>query len=226
MKLNQLHSCPMKWESMPSLDERTKFCQTCTKKIHDFSNVTEEEVWEVMKGQTSVCAKIPVSKLQESITPFQKVLLAMVICFSGTLFTVDFAYGQQELNGHEFTQKKDSLWTIKGKVLDDEIGEGLMGARIRIKDRNDGTLADLDGNFTLKVPVSMDTVILSVEYFSYKTVEIKIAKNELVQLEPIFLKEDIDAIMIGVIITIDPETGYEKNSIEDLFQREKYLPGF
>lgn len=225
MKLQQIHSCPMKWEQMTNLDERTKFCQLCTKKIHDFSNASNEEIRDVMKGQSSVCAKVPVSKLQESITPFQKVLLAMVICFSGTLFTVDFAYGQ-ELSSYSSIQEKDSVWTIKGNVKDDNISEGLIGVRIRVENQNFGTLTDLEGNFVLEVPTSLGSVSLSIEYIGYKTEKIQIQKKDLVQLDPIILKDDMDAIVIGVIITIDPDSGFERNSIEDLFQREKYLPGF
>ncbi len=40
--------------------------------------------------------------------------------------------------------------TIKGKVVD-EAGEAIIGASVMIKGSSQGTVTDLDGNFTVQV---------------------------------------------------------------------------
>lgn len=226
MKLKQLHSCPMNWESMASLDEQTKFCQTCTKKIHNFSDASDEEISDIMKDQTSVCARVPVSKLQESITPFQKVLLAMVICFSGTLFRVDFVYGQQGVSKQEVVVNNESSWEIKGVVRDSVTSETMIGVKITVVELEQYVLTDLEGRFSIQIPEEMDSVEIKIDFLMYTSQYRIVHKKEMVILDDIRLVDDSELMMVGIIINIDPDSGYEKNSLEDLFQREKYLPGF
>lgn len=226
MKLQQLHNCPMKWESIPGWDERTKFCQLCTKKIHDFENASEQEIKEIMKGHDAVCAKIPVSKMQETLTPFQKVLLAMVICFSGTLFKVDLAYGQ-EVKPIQIINEKDSPWTIFGSVRDSLSQEGLIGAVVLIEGTKERVVCDIEGNFKLLIPSGKEKVILKVSFVGFESKRILVennSKDKIVEIDDVLLGGE--PIFLGVIMTIDPDSGFEKNSLEDLFQREKYLPGF
>lgn len=229
MKLQQLHSCPIKWGNIPSFDERSKFCQLCTKKIYDFENASDQEIAEVLKSEPSVCAKVPVSRLTESITPFQMVLLAMVICFSGTLFKVDFAFGQEELNKQELIQSNEDIWKITGEVRDSTNAESLIGVTITMVGLEQSVVTDFEGRYSIEVPNNLDSVTIEISYFGYKKTSLKVKKEELVELDPIRLVDEWDDtkdIMIGVIISIDPDSGFEKNSLEDLFQREKYLTGF
>lgn len=80
-----------------------------------------------------------------------------------------------EINGdrviifHSTTSKGKPV-TLKGKVTD-AAGEGIIGANIKIKDSADGTITDMDGNFTLKVPVGS---VLSVSYIGYSSKEITV----------------------------------------------------
>lgn len=49
---------------------------------------------------------------------------------------------------------------VKGKVLDEE-GEPITGSSIRIKDKNGGTVSDLDGNFSLNAGIQ-DIIVVSI----------------------------------------------------------------
>lgn len=56
--------------------------------------------------------------------------------------------------------------TVTGTVLDD-IGEGAVGATVREKGTQNGTLTDMDGKFSIKV--SKPNAVLTVSYVSFKT---------------------------------------------------------
>lgn len=72
--------------------------------------------------------------------------------------------------------------TVTGTVLDD-IGEGAVGATVREKGTQNGTLTDMDGKFSIKV--SKPNAVLTVSYVSFKTQEVALngRKNITVRLE-------------------------------------------
>ena len=57
---------------------------------------------------------------------------------------------------------------VKGKVLDAESGEPLIGVSILVKGTSTGTVTDFDGNYELNVP---NDAVLQFHYIGYKTVE-------------------------------------------------------
>ncbi len=65
--------------------------------------------------------------------------------------------------------------TVKGKVTDAS-GEALMGASVVVKGNSSlGTISDLDGNFTLKVPSEQTTIVIS--YVGMNSKELKVGKQ-------------------------------------------------
>ena len=59
---------------------------------------------------------------------------------------------------------------IKGQVVD-EMGEPIIGANVVIKGTTNGTITDIDGNYTLDVPVS---AILQISYIGYLTQDVPV----------------------------------------------------
>lgn len=59
--------------------------------------------------------------------------------------------------------------TVKGKVLDEK-GEAIIGATIVVEGTNNGTVTDIDGNFTVKTPASS---VIIVSYIGYTKQKIK-----------------------------------------------------
>ena len=94
--------------------------------------------------------------------------------------------------------------TFKGTVLDSN-GDPLIGATVKIKGTNDGTITDFDGNFVLKS--SKKSVDLEVSYVGYKTKIINAVKGKTLK---IVLKEDSEALEEVVVI------GYGRVSKEAL----------
>lgn len=72
--------------------------------------------------------------------------------------------------------------TVTGTVLDD-IGEGAVGATVREKGTQNGTLTDMDGKFSIKV--SKPNAVLTVSYVSFKTQEVALngRRNVTITLE-------------------------------------------
>lgn len=63
-----------------------------------------------------------------------------------------------------------SQTTIRGKVIDKEDGQPLIGANIRILDSDEGTVTDWDGSFVLKseIPPPLHLIITYVGYETYE----------------------------------------------------------
>ena len=62
--------------------------------------------------------------------------------------------------------------TISGTVVD-ENGEAVIGATIRVKGAEGvGTVTDIDGNFTIKLPAGKDHLL--VTYVGYTDVDVKV----------------------------------------------------
>ena len=60
---------------------------------------------------------------------------------------------------------------LKGKITDGD-GSPLVGATVRVKGTNKGTLTDADGNYTLEAPDDATTLVVS--YIGYAPQEIEI----------------------------------------------------
>ena len=62
---------------------------------------------------------------------------------------------------------------VSGKVIDEQ-GEPVIGASVVQKGTSNGTVTDIDGNFTFKAP---QNATLVVSYVGYKSVEVKLVSE-------------------------------------------------
>ncbi len=67
--------------------------------------------------------------------------------------------------------------SISGKISDDELGEGLIGCNVYLKNTGYGTASDLEGNYILR-NISSGQFILVVSYIGYETEEVQIDLTE------------------------------------------------
>ena len=105
--------------------------------------------------------------------------------------------------------------TIRGKVTD-ENGESLIGVTIVLKSEiSKGTITDLDGNFTLKIPQSTPQV-LTISYVSFKTVEETVNPlNNEVLIRNFVLSSSAEALKEAVITAKEEkEKGYYMENIK------------
>lgn len=68
---------------------------------------------------------------------------------------------------------------VKGKVVDKQTKEGLIGASVTVKGLTTGAVTDINGNFTINVPYEEATIVVS--YIGYQPQDVKLAgRKELV----------------------------------------------
>lgn len=82
---------------------------------------------------------------------------------------------------------------IKGTVVD-ESKQPVIGANIVVEGTTNGTITDLDGNFSLQVPENAE---LRVSYIGYLDQKVKVGKNTALH---IILKEDAQALDEVIVV--------------------------
>ncbi len=89
-------------------------------------------------------------------------------------------------------------------VIVDENGIPIIGASIMVKGTTNGTIADIDGNYTLQdVPAD---AIISISYIGYKTLNLKVGSKD---LDKIVMKEDTE--MLDEVIVVGYGTQKKAN---------------
>ena len=78
-------------------------------------------------------------------------------------------------------QTKQKKRTVTGTVFDANTKETLVGANVKIKGTDVGTITDLDGNFSISVNSSKDVLVVS--YMGYKTVEQAVEDMGVIKIE-------------------------------------------
>lgn len=97
-----------------------------------------------------------------------------------------------------FTATAVAQGTVKGKVVDAENNEPLIGATVSVSGTTLGTVTDIDGNFVLKLTSSKAT--LEFKYLGYQDKTMKVTQKVNVDLGTIALS--LDAKTLGdVVIT-------------------------
>lgn len=82
---------------------------------------------------------------------------------------------------------------IKGKIVD-SYGEPVIGANVKVKGTTNGTITDMDGNFTLN-NVSGGTLVIS--FIGYKTLEVFVKGTNLTK---IIMHEDTEVLDEVVVV--------------------------
>ena len=82
--------------------------------------------------------------------------------------------------------------TVKGRVCDAK-GEPIIGASVKEQGTTNGTITDIDGNFTLAVPADR---ILEVSYLGYTTQKIKAVAGRQLDIKMIEDSESLDEVVV------------------------------
>jgi len=111
--------------------------------------------------------------------------------------------------------------TLTGKITDKE-GEVLPGVNIMEKGTTNGTITDMDGNFSLKVTQNAGTIVVSFIGYSKKEISYDLSKSnsiETIKLEP----EDIGLAEVNILasVAVDRQTPVAVSSIKPQLIEEK-----
>lgn len=80
---------------------------------------------------------------------------------------------------------------IKGKVIDADIKEGIVGAKISIENTAYNTSTDLKGNFSIKLPKGNYRISISFSGYDKKVIPITVSSTEVIIIRDISLEEAI-----------------------------------
>lgn len=84
-------------------------------------------------------------------------------------------------------------FTIKGNVKD-EMGEGLMGAAVKVTGTQNGTIVDMDGNFSIENVQNGQT--LTITYMGYQTQTVVIKNGEFLNIKMEPDSKTIDEVIV------------------------------
>ena len=102
--------------------------------------------------------------------------------------------------------------TVKGVVKDSKFGDPIIGASVLVKGTTNGTISDMDGNFTLATPKDGT---LTISYIGYKSQEIPVNGQQNLN---IILDEDVEAL--DEVVVVGYATG-SKRTISGAVERIK-----
>lgn len=100
-------------------------------------------------------------------------VMAQLLTGTGISYEVN---GNRVVIFHAAVPEKEQgkAFVLKGKVTDPS-GEGVIGANVKVLNSTEGTITDMDGNFSLSVTPNAR---LSVSYIGYATQEVVVQKSD------------------------------------------------
>lgn len=126
------------------------------------------------------------------------VAFALLFLFSAAPSKADTGKGEETLNpiikestGMPVSQQNERI--IKG-VVKDATGETVIGANVSVVGSTNGTVTDIDGNFSLKVPAG---ATLKISFIGYKDVNVKVTNQQSLN---IVLEDDSQALDEVVVV--------------------------
>ncbi len=152
--------------------------------------------------------------------PSRKIVFALTM-------SAGLAFSPQGLMALPSVQVAQQTGVVKGQVVD-VTGEPIIGATIKIKGGGNGSITDLDGNFTLNTNPG---VTLEISYIGYKTQEVKAtaAPLHIVLQEDSEMLEDVVVVgygtmrkkdLTGSVVQINPDKIADSNptSVQDVLR--------
>lgn len=126
----------------------------------------------VVKSLWLTCKKVPLS---------MRLSVLFLSCSIGMTYAADNNVNDQTVSATEtHAPQQAQKITVSGVILDDQ-GETLIGASVREQDAADnGTVADLDGNFQLSV--SSDKAVLIISFVGYQTQAVKVVAGKVMKI--------------------------------------------
>lgn len=221
--------CLEKWDSMDDND-LGKYCPVCKTDIFNFLDLTDDELVEILKyAPERVCGKFKASQLGRPIivkedSPvsknprFKTMLAATVMLAVATPFLnaqdvmpmkPSFVNVQSQADSIPLKEVGENLRVLKGRVLFALDDEPLVGVAVSIKGTKIGVVANIDGEYELKIPLNhfegQRSIIIEFSFIGCEKREVEYIFSEPKMMDKLFSKikmEEDSNILIGEIIII------------------------
>lgn len=210
IKINIPSPCHENWQAMTKV-EKGRFCSSCQKKVHDFTNATDTQIIAAIDRNDNLCGRFLKSQLDRTIEkPNQKrkkwLALATLTGFLSLGTQEAFSQGEPvkivqtdtkvNFNKKNPTFKQEIMFI--GLVYDTE-GVALSGASINIKGTQNYTNTDFDGNFVIKASIGDILIISYPGYMNREEVVIKREEYKIILQKDHFSETD-QVIIMGYAI--------------------------
>lgn len=107
--------------------------------------------------------------------------------------------------------------TVKGKIVDAESGEPLVGASVVLEGTTVGTVADIDGNFSLEIEIGDQTILISYIGYVNQDLNVRVSEGRTNDLGTIELAPDavgINEVMVLASVAVSRKTPVAVSSIQ------------
>jgi iron complex outermembrane recepter protein len=103
---------------------------------------------------------------------------------------------------------------IKGKVIDADIKEGIVGASVSIENSSYSTSTDLQGNYSLKVPKGDYKLVISFSGYEKKIIPIVVPATAIITMPDISLEEATGLSEDEILISVGTRSQTVRTKIE------------
>jgi hypothetical protein len=170
--------CHQNWNRMTPV-KQGRYCTQCSKTVTDFTAMTNTEIINYFARQGNVCGRFGETQLaglnnylaveKKPHFSWKKLTIAatltslFVTVNANAQSTVGKVKVSQSVNQLKGTPKADSVTfsTIKGKIVDGNDSTALPGVSVIVKGTGIGTQTNVNGEFTLRVPSTAESLHIS-----------------------------------------------------------------
>lgn len=221
MQLNIPNPCSASWRTM-SPTEHGRHCASCSKEVVDFASLDDKAIADYIEANSAstICGRFRTHQLNRSFAPttisssytkYGKWIVAALLIGSSHLVFANEIVTQQsqqivltdvikiEEDLIELMHKVEKDLIVKGRLVDAETGDVIIGANVIVENLNLGTISDFDGNFELNISKSSSKFLnkISISFIGYSNIEIELSEkqqqllvqNEVLDLSIIALEE-------------------------------------
>lgn len=218
-----------------TLSGKGGFCQSCQKEVLDFRKMTQNQVVDLLNTKSSSrCGIFIPSRLEVKEIPKKSVQKSwfwglVIIGMVGLTLP-----GYSQTGPGSSIERSDTLKvskslnpspsssrSVKGTVRDLENQMEVSGTTILIKGYKIGTATDVNGNFELNIPDSVQDkkIVLVFSFIGYNMKEISFHQNQLpLTIGEVFLEQDNSAILVEYVYISQKRNFWQK--LKDIFQKD------
>lgn len=213
--------CSKKWSKMTPIRQDCRHCAACDKQIVDFTKKTDAEILDQLRHNSGkICGKFRPDQLGRALLVPRAVkrggLTGIAASFAAILTAQQPLEAQtvqpaptdltpsspnREINGnvaqHNYLEP-DSMRTISGKVLEEDTGEPFAGVSVWVVQTKIGTITDVDGSFSLSIPLDpllKNPLQIQLHYLGYL--------DKIVELPKRLRQEDLSLAPAQTLMTED-----------------------
>ncbi len=221
--------CHENWENMAPI-EKGRFCASCKKNVHDFTNSSDREIVAILKSEKSVCGHVRIDQLnRDLIIPTEKrnfwlAASAAIISFIGTGTNEALAQEPVKTEQHDTNSEiiLEKVAIPKSNIISGTVSDNigpLPGASVVNITTKQETYTDLEGKYTIE---ASEGDIIAFYYVSLNKQSVKI-DNQKTTYDIILEAHKIETVMYdGYIVQKRTFFGRIFHSIGNWFRKDDY----